>query len=112
MGFLGGSVVILAAIIALAITIANKSTWVVAAAACLAIYTAQFHYLRSIGKYEARQRLQIWQLSLLGHIVLFAAVLWIVGKPSIALVLLLPEVASCLIHLVGMHRAYQESRDQ
>ncbi len=105
MGFLGGSGVIVAVFVALAFTIATKSVWIVLAVACLVVYVAQFYYLGSIGRYAPKRRLQIWQLSLLGHMVLFGLVLWVIGDPSIALVVLLPEAVSFAIHLLGIYRA-------
>lgn len=107
MGFLGGSVVILAVFLALAFTIATKSVWVFLAVACVGVYVAQFYYLGCIGRYGPRRRLHIWQLSLLGHIVLFGVVLWVVGDPSVALFVLLPEAISFAIHLVGIHHSFR-----
>lgn len=110
MGFLGGSVVILGVFLALAFTIATKSVWSVLAVACLGVYLAQFYYLGAIGRYEPRRRIRIWQLSLLGHIVPFGVVLWVVGEPSVALGVLLPEVVSFVIHLFGIRRAFKASQ--
>ena len=109
-GLLGSSIVIVAVLVALAFTIATKSVWLPLAAACLSVYVAQFYYLGSIGKYEPRQRFHIWQLSLLGHFLLFGVVLWVVGKPSVALVVLLPEAVSAAIHLVAISHALKALR--
>lgn len=109
-GLLGSSIVIVAVLAALAFTIATKSIWFALAAACLSVYVAQFYYLGSIGKYEPRQRLHIWQLSLLGHLLLFGLVLWVVGEPSVALAVLLPEAASGAIHLVAISHAFKALR--
>jgi hypothetical protein len=109
-GLLGGSIVIVAVLVALAFTVATKSNWLPLAAACLCTYVAQFYYLGSIGKYEPKQRLHIWQLSLLGHFFLYGVVLWVVGEPSVALVVLLPEAASGAIHLVAISHAVKASR--
>lgn len=103
--FLGSSLVLLAALFGLAFTVAARSTWVVVAISVLAVYATQCFFLGSIGKFEARHRLLIWQLSFLGHGLLFAAVLWFTGDPSVTVVLMLPETASSAIHLVGMHHA-------
>ncbi|MES2582750.1 MAG: hypothetical protein V4627_08550 [Pseudomonadota bacterium] len=105
MGFLCGSIAIVAAFLTFAFTMATQSVWVVLAIACLGVYLAQFYYLGSIGRFEPRRRLGIWQLSLLGHVLLFGVVLWVVGDLSVALVLLLPEAISFVLHLVGIHRA-------
>lgn len=110
MGFLGGSVVILAVFLALAFTLATQSFWVVLALVCLSVYMAQFYYLGSIGRYEPKRRLSVWQLSLLGHVALFGVVLWVIGNPSVTLLLLLPEAASFVIHLVGMRQAYRAAQ--
>lgn len=107
MGFLGGSVAILAVFLALAFTIATRSAWVVLAVACLCVYVTQFYFLGTIGRYEPRRRLRIWQLSILGHIVLFGMVLWFVRDPALALLVLLPEALSFTTHLVGIHSAYR-----
>lgn len=110
MGFVGASIAILAAFLTLAFSIATQSAWVFLALACLGVFVAQFYYLGSIGRYAPKQRLRIWQLSLLGHVVLFAVVLWVVGNPSVALLVLLPEAASFVIHLVGIHYAYRATQ--
>lgn len=109
-GLLGGSIVVLAVAVALAFAIATRSIWLVLAAACLGVYVAQFYYLSSIGKYESRQRLRIWLSSLFGHLLVFGAVLYVVGEPSLALVLLLPEAASGAIHLVAISYAFKTFR--
>lgn len=105
--FLGGSVAILAMFLAVAYTLATQSAWVVLAVACLGVFVAQFYFLGSIGKYAPRQRLYIWQLSLLGHILLFGAVLSVVRDPTVALLVLLPEALSFAIHLVGLLGAFR-----
>ena len=110
MGFLGGSVAILAVFLALAFTLATQSVWVVLALACLGIYVAQLYYLGTIGRYAPRRRLRTWQLSLLGHVVLFGVVLWVMGNPSVALLVLLPEAASFVIHLMGIRHAYRAAQ--
>ena len=110
MGFLGGSIAILAVFLALAFTLATQSVWVVLALVCLGVYVAQLYYLGTIGRYAPRRRLRIWQLSLLGHVALFAVVLWVIGNPSVALLVLLPEAASFVIHLVGIRHAYRAAR--
>jgi hypothetical protein len=108
--FLGGSVAILAVFLTLAFAMATHSVWAFLALACLAIYVAQFYYLGSIGKYAPRRRLRIWQLSLLGHLVLFGVVLRVVSDPSVAMVVLLPEAASFAFHLLGIHHAHSATR--
>ena len=99
---LGSSIVLFVVFFTLGITIAAQSNWSPLAVACLSIYVAQFYFLGRIGKYESRQRLRIWLLSLLGHIFLFGAVLSVVGKPSLAFVVLLPEAASGIIHMAAI----------
>ncbi len=106
-GFLSGSIAILAVFLTLAFAIATQSVWVFLALVCLGVYVAQFYYLSSIGRYAPQRRIRIWQLSLLGHVVLFGVVLWVVGNPSVALLVLLPEAASFVTHLVGIHHAYK-----
>ena len=110
MGFLGGSITILAVFLALAFTLATQSVWVVLALVCLGVYVAQFYYLGSIGRYAPRRRLRIWQLSLVGHMALFGGVMWVVGNPSVALLVLLPEAASFVIHLIGIRHAYRAAQ--
>ena len=110
MGFLGGSIAILAVFLALAFTLATQSVLVVLALACLGIYVAQLYYLGTIGRYAPRRRLRIWQLSLVGHMALFGGVLWVVGNPSVALLVLLPEAASFVVHLIGIRHAYRAAQ--
>jgi hypothetical protein len=105
LGFLSGSVAILAVFLVLTFSIATQSVWIVPALACLGVYMAQFYYLGSIGRYAPKRRLRIWQLSLLGHALLFGVVLWVVGDPSLALLVLLPELVSGAIHLLGIYHA-------
>lgn len=109
-GLLGGSIVVLAVSVALAFAIATRSIWLVLAAACLSVYVSQFYFLGSIGKYESRKRLRIWLFSLIGHLFVFGAVLFVVDDPSLALVLLLPEAASGAIHLVAISHAFKTFR--
>jgi hypothetical protein len=106
-GLMGGSIVMVAALVTFAFTISARSAWAALAIACVSVYAAQFYFLSSIGKYEPRRRLHVWQLSLLGHILLFGVVLWAVGNPSLALVVLLPETASFAIHLLGIHHVHK-----
>jgi ATP/ADP translocase len=100
----------LGVLVALAFTIATRSAWVVVAVACLLVYGAQVYYLGSIGKFAPQQRLQIWLLSFLGHFLLFGVVLWGIGELSVALAVLLPEVVSGAMHLVGIHHAVRALR--
>jgi hypothetical protein len=107
---IGGSIVMVGVLVALAFTIATRSAWVVLAVACLLVYGAQVYYLGSIGKFAPQRRLQIWLLSFLGHFLLFGAVLWVIGELSVALAVLLPEVVSGAMHLVGIHHAFRALR--
>ena len=59
------------------------------------------------GKESASAWIQVWQLSILGHIVFFGMVLWFVRDPALALLALLPEALSFTTHLVGIHYAYR-----
>ncbi|MFO1251409.1 MAG: hypothetical protein U1E77_09825 [Inhella sp.] len=102
LGFLSSSLVMFFAFMALALTLAMKSAWPLLLVACLGIYAGQFRYLGAIGRFSARQRLWIWQLSLLGHLLMFALALYFLGEPTLALVVLLPETASAALHLAGV----------
>lgn len=108
--FLASSVLLLVAVFALAFSVASGSVWVVVAAACLLLYATQFSYLSSIGKQQPERRLRIWQLSLAGHGLVFIAVAWYTGALTLTLALLVPEVASAAIHLVGIHHARKAVR--
>ena len=107
---MGGSIVALAALVALAVTLARESAWMVPVIACLATYAAQGYYLGTIGRHPPNVRLRIWLLSLLALLLRFAAVLWFVGDPAVAAVLFLPEGVSLALHLAGLRLALQALR--
>lgn len=74
---------------------------VLLAAAIFALYIAQARYLSIIGRYSARRRLRIWQLSFGAHCAAFMAAFFVVHDP-IVFVLLLPEGISALLHIWGI----------
>lgn len=100
------SIVLFAALFAFAYTVVVHSISFFIASACLCIYAGQFYFLDRIGRHGPLRRIHIWALSLLGHLVLFGVVLWLVVEPSLALALLIPETASGLLHLAGISYAF------
>lgn len=102
---LGSSMLLLVAFLAMAFAVAAGSLWGLAAVACVALYMAQYRYLRSIGRQLPQRRLRIWQLSLLAHGLVFAAVAAFTRDPMLAVALLVPEVASAALHMAGVYQA-------
>lgn len=105
LALLASSMLLVAAVFALAFATVLGAAWATVAVACVAIYLAQFRYLASIGRQLPARRLRIWQLSLLGHGLVFAAVVFFTGNPLVSLALMVPEVASSALHMAGIYHA-------
>ena len=110
-GLLGGSLLLLGAFLAFALTVAASSKWAFAAAACLLLYAFMAYLLGSIHKRSRAHRLRIWQTSLVGHVLLLVTCSLTLGSFSLAFVLLLPEIASGALHLVAIQHLSCAARD-
>ena len=102
---LSGSVVLLGVFFFFVVA-SSLGMWLAAsaAAATLAAYLIQVHYLSTIGRHPAKRRLLTWQLSLAVHCIVFAICYFLVGD-SVVFVFLISEALSMLIHLAGIRHA-------
>lgn len=100
-----GSLVLLAAVLALAGASIAAAWWLLpAAAACVGMLLAQVYFLSTLGRRPPALRLRIWKLSLLLHGIVFAIAYGMARDPAV-FALLLPEALSAALHLPGIRHA-------
>ena len=108
---IGNSIAFIVFLFASAFTIATKSIAGIAITTfCLTIYCTLIYYLVTIGRHTPKNRLKIWQTSMIGHIIILMAVYYFVGDFLIALVFLIPEAISGALHLIGLYHSYSENK--
>ena len=103
-GMLSASMLLVAGFFFAAFASITQTWQAIPSAAVVVMYFLQIHFLSTVGRRPARQRLRIWQLSLLAHAVAFAAA-YLVVRDSWIFVLLFPEAISALLHLFGIRHA-------
>jgi len=101
---LGSSVLLLFAFFLAAAGAITQQWFALPGFAFLVAVIAQVHFLSKIGRYQATKRRQIWLLSLAVHLVLLTAIPLYFQSLS-ALVLVVPELASTIVHLFGLRHA-------
>ena len=52
----------------------------------------------------------MWLISVLTHLLVFATALWFAGDAGLAVVVLLPEVVSFALHLLGLRLAWHAAQ--